>query len=410
MLSKPVLKKLQEGERDGFRTYDDLMIKSLVELKESDPVEYCRQKSDAAKKLGISPFDLDKLVQSEQFKPQQEDNRGFKLIKASEFTAKAPEWLVHGLIEDNTIGLFFGDSGSGKTFLAVDFALCVATGTPFHGKKIIKQGPVVYILGEGKNGFSRRMQAWSINNGYDYQDALVYVSNMPAAFLHYKSLKQAAEEIAKIKPALIVIDTLARNYGPGDENSTADMNRFIDALDEIRRPHKATVMIIHHTGHGEKHRGRGSYALTCGVDFEFEVRRERNGTVILQCKKMKDAEEPEPLAFEPQTIKMIDDEGQHMTSLAFELIEDHKPTKGISRPLTGARKKAYDVLYNLCQDGDGKVHINVWRDAAYKAGISVSTIQGTKQKAFNRAVKELMDWEVIGTENDFYWIIPDIRT
>jgi len=34
-------------------------------------------------------------------------------------------------------------------------------------------------------------------------------------------------------PVLVVIDTVARNFGPGDENSTKDMSTFIQAATMI---------------------------------------------------------------------------------------------------------------------------------------------------------------------------------
>jgi hypothetical protein len=155
------LNQVLSGDRDGFKSYENLIIKDLAGIAADDYAEYARRKPEAAEKLGVSHFDLDKLVQSEQRKQtQKQNNLGFKLIKACDLVVRSPEWLVHGLIEDNTLGLLFSDSESGKTFLAVDFALCVATGTPFHGKKVIRKGPVVYILGEGRNGFSRRLLAW----------------------------------------------------------------------------------------------------------------------------------------------------------------------------------------------------------------------------------------------------------
>ena len=42
--------------------------------------------------------------------------------------------------------VIYGPSGEGKTFVALDWALSVATGRSWQGKQT-KQGPVVYIAG-----------------------------------------------------------------------------------------------------------------------------------------------------------------------------------------------------------------------------------------------------------------------
>jgi hypothetical protein len=392
------LSQVLSGDRSGFKTYDEALLKGLAELAASDPVEYARRKPEASKQLGVSPYDLDRLVHSEQRKPQKQESRDFKLIKACDLTAKSPKWLIHGLIEDDTFGLLFGDSESGKTFLAVDFALCVATGTPFHGRKVLTHGPVVYILGEGRNGFSRRLLAWSLHNAKDYQDAPFFISTMPAAFLHPESIEQVAAAVAEIKPVLIVVDTLARNYGPGDENSTADMNRFVTALDFIRRPYNATLLIIHHTGHGEKDRSRGAYALKCALDFEYRIKRESDGTVILESTKMKDAEKPEPLAFAPQEIKLVDDDGRPMGSLALEATE--MPEKHIRLP--ASQRIALEALTRLLADKES-VHIDEWRAECYATGISDT--QAGKRKAFQRAREALSDNKLISVRDDQYWLV-----
>lgn len=331
---------------------------------------------------------------------KEEELRGFKLIKAGDLKIKAPVWLIHGLIEDDTNGLMFGDSGGGKTFIAVDFALCIATGTPYHGKQV-KQGAVVYIIGEGKNGFSRRCIAWSIKNGVDYQDAPFFVSTMPAAFLYPESVEQVTAAIAAVKPVLIVVDTLARNYGPGDENSTADMNKFITAVDYVRRPHNATALIVHHTGHGEKERSRGAYALTCGVDFEYRVKRGHDGIIVVDNTKMKDGEKPEPMAFTADEIKLVGDDGQRMTSLALELTEI--PERETATTIPRAQRVALDALKKLSQDNE-KVDLDDWRAECYAAGISGGKAESAKRKAFYIARESLLDAGLIETRNDKYWI------
>jgi len=47
----------------------------------------------------------------------------------------------------------------GKTFIALDMAFSVATGTPWQGHDT-KQGSVVYIAAEGVQGMAQRIDAW----------------------------------------------------------------------------------------------------------------------------------------------------------------------------------------------------------------------------------------------------------
>ena len=50
-----------------------------------------------------------------------------------ELKIRKPEWLIEGLLEQDTLAMCFGASGSGKTFLVLDLALCVATGRTWNG-------------------------------------------------------------------------------------------------------------------------------------------------------------------------------------------------------------------------------------------------------------------------------------
>ena len=74
---------------------------------------------------------------------------------------------------------------------------------------------------------------------------------------------------------MIIIDTLARNYGL-NENSTEDMNKFIQRVDELKEEFNATIVIVHHTGHGSNGRARGSSVLPAALDYEFRVDRDKN--------------------------------------------------------------------------------------------------------------------------------------
>ena len=89
--------------------------------------------------------------------------QAFELVRASDMTFADPEYAVDGLLEVDCVGTIFGKPGSGKSFIAIDMACCIATGTPYHGRDVL-QGAVVYIAGEGHNGLKRRQMAWEKHN------------------------------------------------------------------------------------------------------------------------------------------------------------------------------------------------------------------------------------------------------
>src|SRR5690606_38112370 len=118
-------------------------------------------------------------------------------------------------------------------------------------------------------------QAWSRHRGISLVGVPCFVSKRSAQFLDDASAKAVTDAIGQLAerhgaPSLIVIDTLARNFGPGDENSNTEMGKFIAAIDNMRsRFSDCAVLIVHHSGHAAKHRARGAISLQCALDCEY---------------------------------------------------------------------------------------------------------------------------------------------
>lgn len=192
------------------------------------------------------------------------ERRGFHFKSISELFAspKPIEWVIKDILDANSLADLFGDPGSMKTFVATDIGLCVATKKDWHGHQVRKPGPVFYIAGEGFAGLSRRLKAWEIAHKVCLKDAPFFVSDRAAQFLDAESAAEvvaAVDELQKLHgpPVLIVVDTLNRNFGPGNESDTADMTKFIAAIDEhLRCRYQCAVLIVHHTGLTEKNTGQ----------------------------------------------------------------------------------------------------------------------------------------------------------
>ena len=238
---------------------------------------------------------------------QYEINAAPKLLtRVDKIKLRPPDWLIRGLLEKDSLALLFGDSGCGKSFVAIDWACRIATGTPWRGHEV-KSAPVIYIAGEGHQGFARRIKAWEVHYGVELAEKPFY-RTAAIAIPDPLLVKQFIEEVTETtgKPALVVIDTLARNFGVGDENSTQDMTRFVAACDSIRKQYDCTILIVHHTGHNEKNRARGAVALKAALDAEYRLKKKDDGHLLLTATKMKEAEEPPPLAMKLTSVELPD--------------------------------------------------------------------------------------------------------
>lgn len=338
-------------------------------------------------------------------------SRAFEFVAVGDLEYRAPEFLIDGLIETDIAGMIFGDPGCGKSFIAVDIGLSVATGTPFHGRKV-KQGAVFYIAGEGHNGLARRFAAWAKDRDVSIKLAPLFKSNRAAQFLDRESaaaVSAAVESLADIHgpPALIIIDTLARNFGPGDENSTSDMNCYVAALDDLRAHYPGcAILTIHHTGHGDKSRGRGAISLPGALDFNARAEKV-NGVVTLTTIKMKDAEEPAPLAFEFCQVDL----GGGASSVA--LRSTMAPAERAAAPSFAQRLALETFIDAAAVDGveqdDGTVAVrqNDWREAFFAKHHGDS--DQAKKQAFYRVRKDLDEKGLISVDQGLYrWNEPAI--
>ncbi len=221
------------------------------------------------------------------------------LDRAAILATSPPDWLIEDILPQEAFGLLFGAPEAYKSFVALDAACSVATGKPFLGRFPVKlpcPGDVVYVYGEGGRGFGRRLRAWEAYHGVN----AVRLHGIAAPVNMLTNEPERLAEViraAAVDPALIVLDTLARCFGHGDENSTQDMNAFVGGCDELRDCFtNCTLMPVHHTGWGDamgqKRRPRGSRALEGAVDTMLECKRAgQKSEVTLTVRKQKDSEE-----------------------------------------------------------------------------------------------------------------------
>lgn len=336
--------------------------------------------------------------------PPQPPRSGFEFVAGSELKYTPPEFLIDGLFETDTMGLVFGDPGSAKSFLSVDIALSVATGTDFHGRAV-KQGAVFYIAGEGLNGFGRRIQAWSRHRRASLVGAPFFVSKRSAQFLEQTNAKAVTEAIAELAehhgtPSLIVIDTLARNFGPGDENSNSEMGKFVAAVDSLRSQFPGCViLIVHHSGHEAKHRARGAIALLGALDCEYRL--EKTGDLVTVANtKMKDAPQPPALGFRLDDVEI----GNGASSAVLIEVEAPAPTEKLSSRSKLARD-TYIAAAIEGSSGEGDVfsglHVDEWRARFYAQHTADN--YDAKRQAFNRARNDLQNDGLISVEDNLYF-------
>jgi hypothetical protein len=282
-------------------------------------------------------------------------------VTASRFTyvedfiadLSAPKWIIKGIVEQDSLGMIYGASGAGKSYLALDIAASIATGAEFHGHKTV-EGQVVYMAGEGARGIKARLMAWFKDRGVKPNKNLIITTRI-TDFSSVDDLKSTINDLKAqgiTNPSMIMVDTLARASGGLDENSTQDMNMFIKACDGLRKVFNgATILPIHHTGKGDKTAARGSSVLRAAMDIEIQVDGLENG-ISVTSTKMKDGDpfSTMGLAFRRVPLGILDEDGEEIHSAVLYQDQSKLEDKADQAKLSPGGKavaQAYEALLAL---------------------------------------------------------------
>ena len=128
-----------------------------------------------------------------------------------------------------------------------------------------KKVRVIYVVGEGVSDAHSRTAAWCGARGVDDVPDMLFAT-VPPNLTATEQVVWLIVTAREFDAGLIVIDTLAKSMPGVEENSAKEMGQIVSTLYEIVRETGATVLLVHHTGHSDKERARGSITLPSGVD------------------------------------------------------------------------------------------------------------------------------------------------
>lgn len=199
-----------------------------------------------------------------------------------------PQPLIGNVLDQGTVALLYGKWGSGKSFLALDWAASVATGRTWQGRTC-EQRPTLYVAAEGAHGLKGRTHAWEAGWHTKIQDDQFHVLPRPVNLAKAVDVANLAALIATNAYGFVVIDTLARCMVGADENSARDCGEVVDVLTRLREctpAGRGVILGVHHTGKDGK-TFRGSSAFEAGSDTVYAVGTDAD-TITLDREKRKD--------------------------------------------------------------------------------------------------------------------------
>ena len=252
--------------------------------------------TDAYKTAKIST--LFQPVKEEKAEGQQITAGGFRFIDDDGIEGIAPPaWLIEDFLPENSYCILFGERGTFKTFIALDIALSIAVGFGMSANscwpEVVTPGPVLFAAGEGRASIKKRIRAWQeVHFGGNRCPNFILGDPVPNITQDISGFINGAIAMHPNGYKLVVIDTVGRAMQGVNENAQEHASAFTKMVEVIQHELGATVLALHHTGHGDKSRSRGSSVFGADVDTEIKLeRREKNHTISLTMTKQKDAAE-----------------------------------------------------------------------------------------------------------------------
>jgi hypothetical protein len=348
--------------------------------------------------------------------------RRFTLFCELEATS-TKAWLVHNLLGDGDASVMYGKPGDGKSVLAEDLALHVAAGQPWHGRKV-KQGAVVFVALERRKLVERR--AIAFREQHRLQGLPFAIVGGVYDFRQPRTVDLIAEIVREVERAtsqqvvLMVIDTISRALCGGDENSPKDMGAIVAATGRLQTDTSAHVLWVHHMPLEGGDRLRGHGALLGALDTTVHVVKAADGARTATVVKANDSEEGEGVTFTLDSVEIGEDaDGNPTTAPVVVRVEGATRRQAPTSPraLPKAAQIALRALAEAVDEQGGPapasnhvppaariVTVSVWRQQAYRRGISTSEGERARQQAFKRASEYLIGANRVAAWDDQVWL------
>ena len=194
--------------------------------------------------------------------------------------AEENRWLIEGLWAEEAVGIVGGEPKCCKSFLALDMAVAVASGTPcLRRYAVTRPGRVLLFAAEDALHIVRaRLDGICRAAGVALADIDIQVITAPSVRLDVEGdRKSLAETVAALRPRLLILDPFVRLHRI-DENVSGEVAPLLAYLRELQRLHQLAVVVVHHArkGAGKARAGqalRGSSEFHAWGDSNLYLRR-----------------------------------------------------------------------------------------------------------------------------------------
>ncbi len=232
------------------------------------------------------------------------------IVRVADIAPRDPgqDWLVQQLWGRAAVGFVAGAPKACKSWLALDMAVSVASGTACLGRfEVDDVGPaLVYLAEDHLASVRQRVEALCDHRGLDLDRLDLHVITAPSLRLDVAAdLQRLDWALQQLQPRLLVLDPLVRLHRC-DENSSAEVSGLLGALRELNRRYDVAIVVVHHMSKKARaHLGqalRGSGDLHAWTDSACYLIHRGKGDLQLTVEHRAG---PAP---EPMRLRLVDDD------------------------------------------------------------------------------------------------------
>lgn len=309
------------------------------------------------------------------------------------------DWIIKGIMPGQGLGVTFGPSTVGKSFVMLDLAAHLAEGQEWFGYRA-KARPVIYACLEGQHGFKRRVMAWEEYHKRRYPDRVIFAPDQ----IDIRTEQDTTALINLVQcnagtGAVVIVDTLNRAAPGMEENASVDYGLILASAGRIAQKLQGFVCFVAHPGKDISKGLRGHSSMFAGLDLVLEIEEVNKAELAFAwtTRKVKDGQDGIKRHFRRKVVELgTDPDGDPVTSCIIvpdpEADSEAKAkTANISRT-NQDRFRAFRqaAMEHGTLDDDGEfvgLEKEDWRSHFYE--YSLAKNQDAKRRAFNVSIREL---------------------
>lgn len=402
------------------------------------PPEAVKVKVFPARSRGAGPED------QPEFDPDREESTGPKIQwHGDAMEREERQWLVEDLVPERGTGLLSGQWGTGKTFIALDLAASVMTGTPFAGRNVARRGGVLFIAAEGADEIPVRLKGLAsqkLGLGEGERLPFAWIEDCVSLRSDFKELTKAVKAVGEamerrfgLPLAVIVVDTLNAAAEFKDGNDAAEAQVVMNRLASFSKKSGAFVFAIDHFGKVSDTGTRGSSAKEGACDVVLALLGERDlagnvGGLRMAVRKMRGGTTGVETPFDLRVVEIGEKqrtcvvewrtkETGRSAEMQAPTVKDRWP--GQTKILRDALNEAL-ALEGRSVDpfGDGQMTVKAASREAVRRefyarhpadGEDPETVANTRRKAFSRALATAVERKLVGyrdaSGDELVWIV-----